>query len=244
MRKFSKKECKKLIQEQEDQPVIQEVNTNNETKTSLKNELKKIIKVKFYKLKIFEKVSNKSNWNLFDISTLIFFFKLKIIEDPNINDFEIENTIKSMVTSSWECRKKLQNGQNGYDNYSLLHYAAKMCRAHLCEYLIDDLAIDVNSHSKIKMTPLHLMIKSNVFEKSNRIPDRASVCGDYAGWRTSVYSTVAVAGCRYSFNGENPGCRASINGENVCWRKVKNFQLVFFFQIIYSFFSRSNYNSF
>ena len=36
-------------------------------------------------------------------------------------------------------------------------------RTNLCEYLIEDLGIDVDSHSKIKMTPLHVMVKSNTF---------------------------------------------------------------------------------
>ena len=75
----------------------------------------------------------------------------------------IVNAIEKLTAGSYECKRYFQFAQNGYDNYSLLHYAAKYLRTNLCEYLIEDLGIDVDSHSKIKMTPLHVMVKSNTF---------------------------------------------------------------------------------
>ncbi len=88
----------------------------------------------------------------------------KDIEDTqNIEDYVIIDAIETLTSGSYECKRYFQCAQNGYDYFSLLHYAAKFCRTNLCEYLIDDLGIDVDSHSKIKMTPMHLLVKSNIF---------------------------------------------------------------------------------
>lgn len=49
-------------------------------------------------------------------------------------------------STSVQVKKRLKDSQSGYDNFSLLHYAAKSLRVKLCEYLIDHLGIGNKSN--------------------------------------------------------------------------------------------------
>jgi hypothetical protein len=112
----------------------------------------------------------------------------------------IIEAIEAITSSSYECKRYFQSAQNGYDNFSLLHYAAKYSRTNLCEYLIEELGIDVDTHSKTKMTPLHVLIKSNIF--NDKDTKRSSIVSydnlkDFQLLRVSIIYNILLFG--YNF---------------------------------------------
>ncbi|CAF0778612.1 unnamed protein product, partial [Brachionus calyciflorus] len=91
---------------------------------------------------------------------------IKDIEDENLQDIEIITKLKLFIEQSGtQIKKSFLEAQTGYDNFYLLHYAAKTCRAELCKYLVDELGYDIDIRSKSKLTPLHLLVKLNILPK-------------------------------------------------------------------------------
>jgi hypothetical protein len=106
---------------------------------------------------------------------------VKEIEDEANSDAEIMAHVESLLktfssaaslshsSGSMQLKKKLKEAHSGYDDFSLLHYAAKAARPKLCEFLISELGIDVNIESKSKLTPLHVLVKSHSFPKNQLV---------------------------------------------------------------------------
>ncbi|RNA34874.1 ankyrin repeat [Brachionus plicatilis] len=110
----------------------------------------------------------KPKFTKFNLWKNLISFNSSDIEDENINDTEIKEKLEFLIEQNGlQLKKSLIETQTGYDNFNLLHYAAKSCRSSLSNYLIEILAFDVNVCSKSKMTPLHLLVKLNVFPKSS-----------------------------------------------------------------------------
>lgn len=66
----------------------------------------------------------------------------KDIDDENIKDLDIIAKIDSLFQKNGlRVEKYLLDAQTGINNYSLLHYAAKNCRANLCKFLIDEISM-------------------------------------------------------------------------------------------------------
>lgn len=78
---------------------------------------------------------------------------MKDIEDDQYRDEEIivqiENRIANSSPSPLQTMRMLRDIRVGYDNWTLLHFAAKTFRAKLCEYLIDKLSISISFSVKL-----------------------------------------------------------------------------------------------
>ena len=85
----------------------------------------------------------------------------KDIDNLKYTDEEIIENIDRLIYMNSSLKKKLQITKSGYDNISLLHAAARVCRGKVCAYLIDIINIDKNVRSKSKLTPMHIIVKSN-----------------------------------------------------------------------------------
>lgn len=67
---------------------------------------------------------------------------MKDIEEENLSDSEIIEKIENLIEQNGlQLKKSLIEAQTGYDNFSLLHYAAKTCRPKLTGYLIENLSM-------------------------------------------------------------------------------------------------------
>jgi hypothetical protein len=66
-----------------------------------------------------------------------------LIEDLSVEDSTIVEYIGFLVAKNEDARVCFQSYRDSdfIDNFSLLHYAAKYCRALVCEYLIDEISI-------------------------------------------------------------------------------------------------------
>ena len=65
---------------------------------------------------------------------------IKDIEDENLEDDELVKKIELLIKQNgFHIEKCVLEAQTGYDNFYLIHYAAKMCRSELCKYLITKL---------------------------------------------------------------------------------------------------------
>ena len=60
-------------------------------------------------------------------------------------------------------KQKICDIKIGQNEYSILHLAAKNCRPTFCRFLLEDIKIDVDMKCRDNLTPLHLLVKSNVF---------------------------------------------------------------------------------
>ncbi len=101
------------------------------------------------------------------------FFKIELqriikdIEDSK-NSIEIDEKYLNLVYSD-DLKLRLRDARVEEMKYSLLHLAAINCRPKLCEYFITELKIDKNLMSKGNLTPMHLLIRSNVIFKTETV---------------------------------------------------------------------------
>ena len=63
------------------------------------------------------------------------------IDDTKLSDDEIIENIDRLIVINSFIRVRLQQASSGYDSISVLHAAARACRAKLCEYFIDFIQI-------------------------------------------------------------------------------------------------------
>lgn len=67
---------------------------------------------------------------------------MKDIEEENFTDSQIIDKIESLLEQNGiQFKKSLIEAHTGYDNFSLLHYAAKTCRSKLTNYFIENLSM-------------------------------------------------------------------------------------------------------
>jgi hypothetical protein len=84
-------------------------------------------------------------------------------------DSQIIESLEKYVNQNRDGKAQLKDARAGYDNFSLLHYAAKSMRSQLCAYLIDEMKFGKDILSKSKMTPLHILIKYFVKSSSRKL---------------------------------------------------------------------------
>lgn len=71
---------------------------------------------------------------------------LKDIDDFNLSDDRIIESLEALELSK-QHRAKIVEIKNGPDDYTILHLAAKQCRAKLCSVLINDYKIGIIIHT-------------------------------------------------------------------------------------------------
>ncbi|RNA15385.1 ankyrin repeat and kinase domain-containing 1-like [Brachionus plicatilis] len=91
---------------------------------------------------------------------------IKDIEDSSKYDCEAWSKYQSTELGD-DLKLKIREYVLSHNGFSLLHLAAKNCRKNFCQFLIKDAKIDKDVTCKIKSTPLHTLIKTNVFIKKD-----------------------------------------------------------------------------
>ncbi|CAF0854823.1 unnamed protein product [Brachionus calyciflorus] len=91
---------------------------------------------------------------------------IKDIEDLTKSDLEAWSKYKNQ-NFAIDLKLILKEYSIGQNEYSLLHLAAKNCRKNFCQFLIKECRIDKDIKCKNKTTPLHLLIRSNIFYKKD-----------------------------------------------------------------------------